>query len=513
MFELPSLHPGIDPTLPADKKQLAEWLRQGEGREISATIRRVYDLLKGLNRADLADKTRFAMLELLAAPIAEISATLERHYAGLDQPLPPPNRKIALSLGRLLRQYNFGYQRLVVAATAQGSRFDSTSIYGAAHGRVMSLCADSLMVYYRAYLAPPEGIWKAMHQTYQQAKSFGIERLPPDGRASTITLEQTYLAALLCELADPYRLVAGEVDRVRDYVGEHLDLCRVDVGSQGEKKAGQFVVHFGIDVGANEVGEIVLRDDNDGFLFDTSKLVKLIHQELTELGQRPVADQQWQEQKKQIAMLRCLVVAFALRPNRQQERSSADGELWVLRGIKSIHAHIAAAQVEDDSLAELELDHSGSQQAIPMPQGGNEMHHWDLLDQSPGGFALLREATGLARVAIGDLLGISDSPDGPWHTGIVKRVRYRGEEDLIVGVQKLMEQVEAVSVTSPDQQEPIPGLFYRGQTTPVTSATLLLPIGRWSSGQSVAVTRLGSLLLGRVVELTDQFEIFEVTAR
>ena len=44
MFELPSLRPGIDPTLPADKKQLVDWLRQGEGREISATIRRVYDL-------------------------------------------------------------------------------------------------------------------------------------------------------------------------------------------------------------------------------------------------------------------------------------------------------------------------------------------------------------------------------------------------------------------------------------------------------------------------------------
>jgi hypothetical protein len=280
-----------------------------------------------------------------------------------------------------------------------------------------------------------------------------------------------------------------------------------------KKKAGQFVVHYGIDLGANEVGDIVLRDDNDGFLFDTSKLVKLIHQQLTELGQRPVADQQWQEQKKQIAMLRCLVVAFALRPNRQQERSSADGELWVLRGIKSIHAHIVAAQVGDDSLTELELDYSGSQRAIPMPQTGNQLHHWDLLDQSSGGFALLREATGDARVAIGDLLGISPSPDGPWQTGIVKRVRYRGEEDLIVGVEKLMEPVEAVDVTSPDQPEAIPGLFYRGQITPVTAATLLLPIGRWSSGQSVSVSRLGSLLLGRVAELTAQVEIFEVTAR
>jgi hypothetical protein len=144
MFELPALTPGIDPTLPADKKQLAEWLKAGEGRDISATIRRVYDTLKGLNRAALSDKNRFAMLELLAETIATIAATLERHYAGLDQPLPPPNRKIAQSLGRLLRQYTIGYQRLVADAMEQSGRFDQASMYVIAHARVMRLSADSI---------------------------------------------------------------------------------------------------------------------------------------------------------------------------------------------------------------------------------------------------------------------------------------------------------------------------------------------------------------------------------
>jgi len=512
MFELPTLTPGIDPTLPADKKQLAEWLRQGEGRDVSTTIRRVYDLLKRLNRTELADKTRFAMLELLAAPIADISATLERHYAGLDQPLPAPNRKIAHRLGRLIRQYSFGYQRLVMVASAQRSRLDQAGIYAIAHGRVMSLCADCLMVYYRAYLAPPAGIWKDMHQTYQQAKSFVIHQLPPTDKSSQYSLEQIYLTALLCDLADPYRLAAGDIDRVRQYILNYLHLCLVDRGSQVGKKASLFVVHFGIDAGAHEVGDIILRDDKDGFLFDTSKLVKLIHQQLAELGHRPAAVAQWQEHKNQIVMLRCLVVAFASQPNRQQERSSANGELWVLRGVTAVHAHIAAGSVTDGSLPEIELEYSGGHPVIPIPQAGNQIHHWDLLDQSPGGFALLREATGQARVAIGDLLAISPGPDGPWQTGIVKRVRYRGEEDLIVGVQKLAEGAEAVIIIAAQENDQVPGLFYRGQNEPATGATLLLPLGGWSPGESVTVKKLGALQLGRIIELTGQFEMFEVTA-
>lgn len=513
MFELPPLTPGIDPTLPADKKQLAQWLRQGEGRDISATIRRVYDTLKGLNEAELTDKSRFAMLEMLADPIANIAATLERHYAGLDQPLPPPNRKIALSLGRLLRQFNIGYKRLVMAASGQGNRFDREGIYALAHRRVVGLSVDSLMVYYRAYLAPPAGIWRDLHRCYQQANSYAIHKIALQGDRYPRSIEADYLTAVLCDLADPYRLVAGDIDRVADFVGSHLDLCRMDGESQEQKRAGQFVVHYQIDAGAHELGDLILRSERDGFQLDTTRLVKLIHQQLTDLGQQGVAADQWQDHKKRMAMLRCLVVAFALRPNRQQERSAADGELWVVRGLKAVHAHIGAGAVESESFPEIELGDSVAQPVVPMP-GGNQMHHWDLLDQSAGGFALLREASGQARVAIGDLLAIAQSPDGPWQTGVVKRVRYRGDEDLIIGVQKLLGQAEAVTVESAEAEgRGLPGLFHRGDAGDQRVATLLLPPGQWLPGDSVLVDRLGKLQLGRILELTGQFEQFEVTAR
>ncbi len=118
----------------------------------------------------------------------------------------------------------------------------------------------------------------------------------------------------------PIGVIAGDVDQAREYVRGQPQLCTLGSGVKAQGKAGRFVIHFGIDTGANEVGDLALRSARDGFLLDTSKLAKLIHQELTDLGQKAAPAQQWQDQKRRIAMLRCLVVAFALRPNRQQER-------------------------------------------------------------------------------------------------------------------------------------------------------------------------------------------------
>ena len=94
IFQLPVLRAGTDPTLPIDQKQLRKWLEQTSGRDVSTKIRQLYDLLKGLNKTQLADKTRFGLLESLRPLVEDISSNLERHYSALEQPLPPPTEKL-----------------------------------------------------------------------------------------------------------------------------------------------------------------------------------------------------------------------------------------------------------------------------------------------------------------------------------------------------------------------------------------------------------------------------------
>ena len=517
-FQLPVLRAGTDPTLPIDQKQLRKWLDQTDGRDVSNKIRQLYDLLKGLNRTQLADKTRFGLLQNLEPLVENISSNLERHYSALEQPLPPPNRKIAYSLGKLLHQYSLGYFRLVDAVSGNQASVQPGDLYADAHLRAMAISTNRLMVYYRAYLAVPDGAWRDCHIIYQLAKKLAIHQIKPDSAASAHSgpqsIEQCYLTALLVELADPYRLTAGEVDRLRAYLPLVQNQCGLASDAAQTKKAGFFVVHYEIDGGPNDLGDVILRDDRDGFILDTSALVKKMHQQLTELGQQKAPDGEWQKQKQQMALLRCLVVAFGVRPDRLQQRTASTGEIWVLRGLKSVHSQISAYATESDSLAEIQFG-STSDPSIPVMKAQDKaMDRWELIDASPGGLALLREADGRARIHIGDLLAIADSPTGPWQTVVVKRVRYQGEADLVVGVQRLSGDPQPVFVSSPAAGDSgkIPALLSSERAGSERRSTLLLPPGRWQSGEwlNLGKSEEQSLQLGEISEMTGHFELFEV---
>ena len=515
MFELPTLRPGIDPTLPADLKQLKKWIKQGEGQQVAVSIRRIYDTLKGLNRAQLTDKSRFAMFEMMAKPIADTVSKLEHHYIGLDQPLPLSNRKIALSLGRLIREYSYGYLRLVEASSALQTRFDRFGIHALAHNRVMKLCGELMMIHYRAYLSLPSGVWRDMHQTYQQAKSLFIHQELSADDHDKRTVEEEYLVALLCDLVDPYRLAVGEADLVRAYVCEHLMLCSIEGVAKNKSMAGQMVVHFDMDIGAYEASDIALRKDEDGFLLNTSLLARLVRQQLLDPVNRTNDEVERNQLKKHVAMLRCLVAALLPRTseNRKHKRNSVKSEMWVLRGLDAVHKHFAAASVEMDSILSLEMVSNGECSVDVAQPWASPMHQWRLSNESEGGFAMVLESARREKISIGDLLATASSPDGPWQTSVVKRVRYRSDEELVVGMEKLVGHADAVMVSAssaPDVN--LQGLLHRKKAKGGEYVSLLLPWGPWQSGDFVTLEKVGALQLGKLLEIAGEFELFAVTA-
>ncbi len=508
--DLPALKPAVDPTLPANRKQMEQWLATDGTGDVARRIKAVYALLKGWNQAPLDDNNRFVLLEQIKPAVAEIVSGLDRHYAGLDQPLPLPNRKIALSLGKLLFEYGLGYQRLAHALVDSTSRFDRSGITAMAHYRVMELACQRMMVFFRAYLSLPTGLWRDAHTIYLRSRELEIESQSFDGQQ---TISQLYLAMVLLELADPYRLIAGGIDQVHDYVLQNLRLCTIGSGVGAERKTGHFVVHFGIDAGASEVGDLVLRKDEDGILVDTSQLVKTIHQQLTDLAQVTPAEDQRYQQKQRVVMLRCLVVAFALRPNRQQDRRSERRKVWVVRGVKPVHHCLASGEVVD-RVTELHLGDTGTPVEVSgqsSPGLALQPDHWEILDVSVGGLALLRDSSGRSRIMIGDLLGVADDAHGPWQTFMVRRVRYVDEEDMVVGVQKLEGKVSALKVVGGEPGERSPALLY--QPAGDDKDSLLLPPGNWHSGDKIVTDQAPAqtVVLGRVLELTRQFELYELS--
>src|SRR6185436_18420257 len=66
---------------------------------------------------------------------------------------------------------------------------------------------------YKSYTPVPPGVWRDMHELFLHADREGVAREVVDAEAKS-TVFDCYAEALLIALADPYRLVQGELDRV-----------------------------------------------------------------------------------------------------------------------------------------------------------------------------------------------------------------------------------------------------------------------------------------------------------
>ena len=70
--DLPALKPAVDPTLPANRKQMEQWLATDGTGDVARRIKAVYALLKGWNQAPLDDNNR-AVLHDHPLPPADCS--------------------------------------------------------------------------------------------------------------------------------------------------------------------------------------------------------------------------------------------------------------------------------------------------------------------------------------------------------------------------------------------------------------------------------------------------------
>ena len=73
--------------------------------------------------------------------------------------------------------------------------------------------ARLMMQSYRVYHPVPASVWQEMHVLHQYAEEQGFLGEVVDTE-SNLTMRDLYAEALLVSLADPYRLMSQELDRV-----------------------------------------------------------------------------------------------------------------------------------------------------------------------------------------------------------------------------------------------------------------------------------------------------------
>jgi cyclic-di-GMP-binding protein len=469
-----------------------------------------------LNGHHVAASERFAILELLRAPIHSALTDNRREFA--DRPLPlKPIEQAALdaSLATWCGLAD-GYLRCVDACRERES--GTAGQLAVAVQRALTALAELQLDCYRSGRDVTAGHWRKVHRAYAAAESAGLTQAPvPDalrrGR-SPATPFGAWSEALLLQLASlqeaPGRQLGWVAHWVRRWSGK-LELCSDP--PPASRSAPLFV-----DIDSDRPAGY--RADSSGTqrILDTSQLKRSLKKRILALedGQAPAELGLGEDCVQPHA--RELLVQMYFRwckggATRRHERRGAAGTCVVIGGLEAAHFHISGGMAlarPDRTLSDEEIRRQREEMAVfgrilatpgapgshqPL-QGANKhqetMEFWRLVDQSPDGLRLVRRADQPGQRFVGKQLVAVRAPDMKvLHLGTVRRATIDTDNALHAGVRILAGEPIAIMVRGTGLNEirskAVPAFFLPAMPSLAEPSTIVLPSGWFKRDRVVEV--------------------------
>jgi hypothetical protein len=261
---------------------------------IGETAKRLYKMLREVNRLDIPLANRFEVMEETLSPLHAVLESLERHYTGMSFPLPNKSLRVAQFSNGLLHEVVNAYQAIL------NSEENSSWFYRMTHTRIWLEAVHRLLYYLNRILcnyrlihrSVPAGVWLAMHQLYWTARDNGRQddRVKPPLAEQTTTIEGEYKKALLLSMVDPQLL--NREQQAQMYANMPLWLERCELVEAESRSGGMLSYCIQRDADAphtrltSECCEECEGDKRSGLLLDLSGLSLFIAGLLEDLGER-----------------------------------------------------------------------------------------------------------------------------------------------------------------------------------------------------------------------------------
>jgi len=309
--------------------------------------------------------------------------------------------------------------------------------------RAMEQLRNALLQTYRIYRGVPPRHFLELHQLHLYADRLGIvqKEIPANSTPTNdATPEMVYLRAMLLAIADPFRLVDGAIEELYQFLGKHVQECRIQAGILGDKRSdGVFLIRSDSDLPPAIFGRAPLdRPGTAPYSLNTTALITLFNQtsESAKGGESLETYAKWLLPRLRIAWERA-------QPRRHVEKKArvAIG-LEAACFLLSESGRTAMAPVADSYGIEVqELD---SEDETPFT-----LEPWSIINESLNGFMLSHpEQSGLG-VRVGDLMLVVLQTDGaqqPQPTIAIARWMGIKDHELQVGVEILPGQASPVTL-------------------------------------------------------------------
>lgn len=499
----------------ADAKSLHDWLiglPQVQPLDLGRTL---YDALFTLNRSKLDRDFRLQALEQFQTKIDIHLPALERLYHGVAV----PQRERAEQAWHLARDLLLE----LICACKLVLREESSRrfVFGQRNAaglllRLLQLSQRVLMLCYGNYYPVPERVWLEVHLLFRHAWEQKMLDEVPEG--ASVSIQQLYKQILLLGLSDPHSLLPGEIQKVQEWLHKLANYATLQAVSQLADPAGFFLIQLDRDVPPQFMGHRPMQlDGRHAILLNTFEVVRRLHKELVPLEKVAASSSHFQKATHHIDLLRRLIRAWGITPQRLFNRMRNNASVLLVSGLWSAHQQLQRERLQAEDVGALELEPAAVAAEEPVAETGGEvvrvvppvspevhLSRWQVINVSPGGYALQLETAQPESITVGSVVLIRSEHVDRWNVAVVRWVRQGRLLDI--GLQLLAPFAEAVRVRRKenDQVEHYePALLLPSVPEMKQPASLIAPAGQFAPLREFDVMRMTDEVSIRAIRRMD----------
>jgi hypothetical protein len=482
------------------------WLEETLKRDPIDAAGIIGDALAATNRVVVSEPRRLELAERYYGTALTLWPNLERHFARAQHPLSGAALTAAKASLTLSSELATAYKHLLAHESEKRMLLSGNRLLVALIHRCLQCTVRILVNSYEAYAPVPARTWHDAHAIYLFAHQRNLQMTPVASDTAEATPERHYVQALLLALANPYGFMPGQLATVIEYLQGHAHWARItDVAPVHRLAKAVAIVPVGHDhppFAANKGGNV---DGSKLFLL-TFDLAFQLQEQLRVLdaggppplsvGSDPAAKADY------VALLRRLLRQWAIPPARQFNRLPSRARVVMCAGLPGIWQYSRGAHAE----------------VATVPAGLPTMNACQVINHTPGGYALRQIDTVHANLRIGDLIALRVEGRSALQVAMVRWFRniLRGS-GLEFGCELLTDNPQAAAARAEGLANGAlqPAVVLPADGQDGSPPMVLLPSKTFEIEQAISLQRGESsdtAVLTKLVEQGPGFELYEYVA-
>ncbi|MBX9406713.1 molecular chaperone [Pseudomonas baetica] len=513
-------------------RDLKRWIADLPKANIGETARLLYQGLGELNLLLTPSDNRLQLLELLRPEVYFVCQHLERHFLHQAIMLDERSRKISNLCQTLQGQLAIGYKQIVLRIVPKYSK-DRAALVSQALQRAAHALKAQWVRATQLYSSPPEHLWLELHQLYRIACELQLQqRQVHDDLASLTTelsLEQTYIAALLLGSARCNQLRQNQIARLAEVIERWSALLKLHPGSPDE---GLFAISAELDAGPRYRNMFRNEQKNALLGFDPQPLVNVIE---ALLQRQDTSTPLPVPAGLSFDTLQHLHATWGQAAERSFQRTVGQGSLTVCVGMSALHFYLGGertfsellkhpgarvanfssvvTQGEKDSWSqsfdaapqskadeflpyeEIQYDHLVEDESSTDSTPHYPTYALPVINHSPGGYCLGWPKEVPVELQTGEMLGIQDSTNQGWSIAVIRWIRQVRGSGTQMGIELVAPHAQPCGLqlvrSRDDHSHYLRGLLLPQISAIDLPATLLAPRLPFQEGNRVLINTQG----------------------